>query len=301
MPPGEDLADTVGVRARRWCCTWPPPRSTRSFRSCWPAATAPKPHVRWWRSPAGRSRRCCGARLPSSPSEMHAAGITRTAVIVVGDVLAAEGFADSYLYSSGRVRRGTALMRVLLLGGTVGGPSARRATASRRRRDQLTGRPGARSRAAGRRGPHRRVRRCRRDAAMADRLGRRRRRRRHPSLSPPRSPPHAAAGVRRAADLPHLVLARPAWRPGDAIVVDSDVEAAKTVAARRVFAGVPDHRPVRCRRRSRDVDAWFLIRAVTAPDPQTLPRRHELVLSRGPYRYDDELRPAARAPHRRVW
>jgi precorrin-4/cobalt-precorrin-4 C11-methyltransferase len=35
---------------------------------------------------------------------MHAADITRTAVIVVGDVLAAEGFADSYLYSSGRVR-----------------------------------------------------------------------------------------------------------------------------------------------------------------------------------------------------
>jgi precorrin-4/cobalt-precorrin-4 C11-methyltransferase len=26
-------------------------------------------------------------------------------VIIVGDVLAAEGFADSYLYSSGRLRR----------------------------------------------------------------------------------------------------------------------------------------------------------------------------------------------------
>ena len=38
----------------------------------------------------------------------------------------------------------------------------------------------------------------------------------------------------------------------------------------------------------KDVDAWFLIRAVTAPDPHTLPRRHQLVLSRGPYRYDDE-------------
>jgi precorrin-4/cobalt-precorrin-4 C11-methyltransferase len=38
--------------------------------------------------------------------EMHAAGITRTAVIVVGDVLAAEGFTDSYLYSAGR-RRGS--------------------------------------------------------------------------------------------------------------------------------------------------------------------------------------------------
>jgi precorrin-4/cobalt-precorrin-4 C11-methyltransferase len=38
--------------------------------------------------------------------EMHAAGVTRTAVIVVGDVLAAEGFTDSYLYSAGR-RRGS--------------------------------------------------------------------------------------------------------------------------------------------------------------------------------------------------
>ena len=39
-------------------------------------------------------------------AKMHGAGVTRTAVIVVGDVLAAEGFTDSYLYSSGR-RRGT--------------------------------------------------------------------------------------------------------------------------------------------------------------------------------------------------
>jgi precorrin-4/cobalt-precorrin-4 C11-methyltransferase len=44
--------------------------------------------------------------LADLADEMKAAGITRTAVIVVGDVLAAEGFSDSYLYSSGRVRRG---------------------------------------------------------------------------------------------------------------------------------------------------------------------------------------------------
>jgi precorrin-4/cobalt-precorrin-4 C11-methyltransferase len=37
---------------------------------------------------------------------VHAAGISRTAVIVVGDVLAAEGFTDSYLYSADR-RRGS--------------------------------------------------------------------------------------------------------------------------------------------------------------------------------------------------
>lgn len=46
--------------------------------------------------------RCTLAELAD---EMHAAEITRTAVIVVGDVLAAEGFADSYLYSAGRTRR----------------------------------------------------------------------------------------------------------------------------------------------------------------------------------------------------
>ncbi|MDQ1318876.1 MAG: precorrin-4/cobalt-precorrin-4 C11-methyltransferase [Actinomycetota bacterium] len=36
--------------------------------------------------------------------KVHAASVTRTAVIVVGEVLAAEGFPDSYLYSSGRTR-----------------------------------------------------------------------------------------------------------------------------------------------------------------------------------------------------
>jgi precorrin-4/cobalt-precorrin-4 C11-methyltransferase len=35
---------------------------------------------------------------------MHDAGITKTAVIVVGDVLTAEGFTDSYLYSVSRRR-----------------------------------------------------------------------------------------------------------------------------------------------------------------------------------------------------
>ena len=88
--------------------------------------------------------------------------------------------------------------------------------------------------------------------------------------------------------LPHLLLARPAWPPGDAIVVASDAEAAQTVAARgysRVFlttgrSGVAAFA---------DVDAWFLIRAVTAPDEALLPRRHHVVLSRGPYHYDEEL------------
>jgi precorrin-4/cobalt-precorrin-4 C11-methyltransferase len=37
-------------------------------------------------------------------AQVHAAEISRTAVIVVGDVLAAEGFTDSYLYSADRSR-----------------------------------------------------------------------------------------------------------------------------------------------------------------------------------------------------
>jgi precorrin-4/cobalt-precorrin-4 C11-methyltransferase len=44
--------------------------------------------------------------LADLAERMHDAGITRTAVIIVGDVLGAQGFADSYLYSAGR-RRGS--------------------------------------------------------------------------------------------------------------------------------------------------------------------------------------------------
>jgi precorrin-4/cobalt-precorrin-4 C11-methyltransferase len=42
--------------------------------------------------------------LADIAGHIHAAAITRTAVIIVGDVLAAEGFPDSYLYSAGRAR-----------------------------------------------------------------------------------------------------------------------------------------------------------------------------------------------------
>jgi precorrin-4/cobalt-precorrin-4 C11-methyltransferase len=44
--------------------------------------------------------------LADIKAQMTAANVTRTAVIIVGDVLAAEGFTDSYLYSSDR-RRGS--------------------------------------------------------------------------------------------------------------------------------------------------------------------------------------------------
>ena len=87
--------------------------------------------------------------------------------------------------------------------------------------------------------------------------------------------------------LPHLVLYRPPWDPDGAIEVRSDAEAADVVADKgysRVFlttgrSGVTAFRAG---------DAWFLIRVVTPPDPDTLPRHHSVLLSRGPYRYDAE-------------
>lgn len=42
--------------------------------------------------------------LADIAEQMRDAAIAKTAVIVVGDVLAAEGFTDSYLYSAGRIR-----------------------------------------------------------------------------------------------------------------------------------------------------------------------------------------------------
>lgn len=98
---------------------------------------------------------------------------------------------------------------------------------------------------------------------------------------------HAATAC-AAVRIPHLILARPAWDPGEALVVESDTHAAQTVARHgysRIFlttgrSGVNAFA---------DSDAWFLIRAVTEPDDTSLPRHHRLVLSRGPYRYDDEV------------
>ncbi|QLL05447.1 cobalt-precorrin-6A reductase [Mycobacterium vicinigordonae] len=89
--------------------------------------------------------------------------------------------------------------------------------------------------------------------------------------------------------VPYLVLARPPWDPGPASVVASNTDAAEHVVHEgfsRVFlttgrSGIRAF--VGC-------DAWFLIRAVTAPAGDTLPRHHHLVLSRGPFRYDDEAK-----------
>lgn len=98
-----------------------------------------------------------------------------------------------------------------------------------------------------------------------------------------------AASACRESGVPHVVLARPAWPLGDAIVVDSDVTAANIVEREgfsRVFLTTGRSGSAAFA----GVDAWFLIRTVTAPDGDTLPRRHELLLSRGPYRYAAELK-----------
>lgn len=106
--------------------------------------------------------------------------------------------------------------------------------------------------------------------------------------------PFAASMTAHAAEvcaelhIPHVVLARPGWDPGAAEVVASDTEAARAVAKHgyeriflttgrsgtKVFAGS---------------EAWFLIRAVTDPDAASLPCHHRVLLSRGPYHYDDEI------------
>jgi precorrin-6A/cobalt-precorrin-6A reductase len=98
---------------------------------------------------------------------------------------------------------------------------------------------------------------------------------------------HAAEAC-AALRIPHLLLARPAWAPGNAIVVESDTEAAEAVTKQqysRVFL-TTGRSSVQA---FADSGAWFLIRAVTAPDAASLPRHHQLLLSRGPYRYDGEL------------
>ena len=87
--------------------------------------------------------------------------------------------------------------------------------------------------------------------------------------------------------LPHLVLSRPAWEPTGVALVGSNAEAVEMVARQgysRVFLTTG---------RSGTAafvgsDAWFLIRAVTPPDPDMLPAHHELLLSRGPYEYAGE-------------
>jgi len=43
--------------------------------------------------------------LATIAAEVHAAGVRRTATILVGPALAAEGFRDSHLYSHSQIRQ----------------------------------------------------------------------------------------------------------------------------------------------------------------------------------------------------
>lgn len=98
---------------------------------------------------------------------------------------------------------------------------------------------------------------------------------------------HGAAACAQLG-LPHLVLVRPAWPPGQAVLAGSDDQAADMVARQgfsRIFLTTGRSGAAAFT----GVDAWFLIRAVTRPDAQDLPARHHVMLSRGPYRYEAEL------------
>jgi precorrin-4/cobalt-precorrin-4 C11-methyltransferase len=105
MPPGEDLetlsapgSTLVLHLAAAQVVAMVPQLLAGGYRAETPCAVVA--FASW---PQQAILRCTLAELAD---EMRAADITKTAVIVVGDVLAAEGFADSYLYSTDRVRRG---------------------------------------------------------------------------------------------------------------------------------------------------------------------------------------------------
>ena len=106
--------------------------------------------------------------------------------------------------------------------------------------------------------------------------------------------PFAAAMTERAArvcaglGLPHVVVTRPPWDSSDAIAVASAAEAAEVVEQQRysrVFL-TSGRSTISAFAHS---SAWFLIRVVIAPNADALPTRHTLLLSRGPYRNDDEI------------
>jgi precorrin-4/cobalt-precorrin-4 C11-methyltransferase len=103
MPPGEDLetlsasgATLVLHLAAAQVDAIVPQLLAGGYRAETPCAVVA--FATW---PQEQVLRCTLADLVD---QMKAAEVTRTAVIVVGDVLAAEGFTDSYLYSSERVR-----------------------------------------------------------------------------------------------------------------------------------------------------------------------------------------------------
>lgn len=102
MPPGEELAalapsgGTLVLHLAAAQIDAIIPQLLKSYRAETPVAVVA--FASWPQQTVLRGT------LADIAGQMHDAGITKTAVIIVGDVLAAEGFTDSYLYSAGRTR-----------------------------------------------------------------------------------------------------------------------------------------------------------------------------------------------------
>lgn len=102
MPPGEDLKTvaqsgaTLVLHLAAAQIDTIVPQLLNSYRPETPVAVVA--YASWPQQTVLRGT------LADIADQMHDAGITKTAVIIVGDVLAAEGFTDSYLYSAGRTR-----------------------------------------------------------------------------------------------------------------------------------------------------------------------------------------------------
>ena len=104
--------------------------------------------------------------------------------------------------------------------------------------------------------------------------------------------PHHVVLACKATNVPHLRVLRPEWEPGpgDRWTVMPDLDAAashlREVGPRRVFltTGRQELSPFAgC-----DPGTWFLVRAIEMPDPMPLAHA-QVVLSRGPFRFDDEV------------
>ncbi|MGW4247554.1 cobalt-precorrin-6A reductase [Nocardia sp. NPDC004722] len=97
-----------------------------------------------------------------------------------------------------------------------------------------------------------------------------------------------AAAAAASLGLPVLHVRRPGWRERDG---DSWIRVPDLGAAAEALAGLGDHVFLTIGRQGvaafADSDAWFLIRAIDPPEG-ALPKRHELLLARGPFSVADE-------------
>ncbi|MDO4685614.1 MAG: precorrin-4 C(11)-methyltransferase [Corynebacterium sp.] len=102
MPPGEDLA-TLGASKATLCIHLAAHDIERVVEELVPhyGTACPAAVVTYASRPEEHILR---GTLGDIATQMREAGITRTAVIIVGQVLGAEGFPDSFLYSDDRPR-----------------------------------------------------------------------------------------------------------------------------------------------------------------------------------------------------